>query len=89
MVRNSTHEEFARWLEYLMAIVPSHSVDTPNAGSQKKEQTRSARNRADQLHPVRPANGTNRDLKYDEQATALTIRSGLGPMEHESQIWDD
>jgi hypothetical protein len=65
MLRNSTYEEFARWLKYLMSMVPSHSIDTPHAASQKNERTRLAMKRAHLLQPIRATNGINRDISQD------------------------
>lgn len=89
MLRDSTYEEFARWLEHLMSMVPSPSVVTPLAASQKKERTWLAMKRAHLLQPIRAADGINRDMHQEKQAIVHNIRSGFEPAGDESHVWDD
>jgi hypothetical protein len=89
MLRDRTYEEFAKWLGHLMSMVPSHSVDTPDAGfPPNNERSRTAMERPHLIQPIRVVR-MNRDVNQDEQAIVLNIRSGLEPIEHGPQTWDD
>lgn len=89
MLGNSTCEEFARWRKYLMSIIPSDSVDAQHPVSQKSERTLLLGKKA-RLHQVLTAtNRTNGDRHQNEQAIVHDVHSGIEPMAHESQLWDD
>lgn len=88
MLGHSTYEEFARWLHYLMSMVPSHYADTlrPEYHKGKTAQLAVRPNRPQQL--MLNMNGTNRDRDHGQQ-TIIHNRSGFETLGDESQIWDD
>jgi hypothetical protein len=86
MLRNSTCEEFVRWREYLISIIPSNSVDAPRAASQADARTQLAMKGAHLQQLLTATSATHEDGDHGEQAIVHDVHARLEPTGHGPQI---
>lgn len=89
MIRDSAHEEFARWWEYLIAMIPSTSVDLQRSAAREHETKELKRTQAQLRQRLKSTDITHGAQRLNPLAIVQDVHPGPRTTLHEPQIWGD